>query len=768
METTKKIELLEKFFVSTGHGMRSGKSLAPREYLEKLGLDYFRIEVGFISGQFHHRKSEAFKQQYIDLGILKVREDLPIDSKGRIPMACFGKYGIVFPLRNQKNQIVNLFARRFKLATEEEEFLYPMEGIYPQYPKSFSKAIYLCHDIIEAASLIQINLLEKNDSVMSLFEGAISKAQIKVISELKEVKELILLTPNPKACIYEQLKQLFPNLNVVLIDLSQQSINEHIQKDQVDLLEQRIRKISGQIVKDEVQSNVETISSANLTVSNPQKLIFQGRAARYEVVGRLPMDLGQLRVSLRIVNKESLKLHRTKVDLYETSDIQNRIKQLPESFDGNLVEVDLIELTQLLEEYRDLQLSKEVNNTLTLSAHKEELTPMAQKQAMSFLQKPDLLSRIDRLIEAAGIIGEQAGRMTAFVIASSYKMPFPMHGLIQASSGNGKSHLINTVGSLMPPEDVINLSRITSRSLYNYQQDELMYKFIVIQDEDGMDEESLYALRELQSAGFIASSTSSKNSFGRHRSRVTRVNAHFASLMASTKNEVYTDNESRSIQIGIDESEEQTERIISYGNKIRSGIIQTEDSTSARHILRNAIRLLKPRQVINPFAHLIKLPVEAKMRRRLNNQFQDFVAQITLLNQYQREEDEKGRIITDKQDVIDAVNIFFSSIMFKVDELDSSTRQVFDQIKAYVLKQPKGKKYEFSRKEIREHLRIKNTKSFELINYLRDLEYIYVSSGSANRGYKYMISEWDGGITKLKERIKKDLEAQTQQLGKAG
>lgn len=762
MELAKKIRLLEKFYISCGHGLRAGKSNAPRRYLNELGLDYLKIDVGFISGQFHHRKPDPFKQDYENIGILTRREDLAVNQKGLIPYSCFGSYGLVFPLRNPNGEIVNLFARRFKLESPINEYLYPMEGVFPKYPDAATKRLYLCFDVLETASFIQSDLMEKGDSVIALFNGVLSDSQLDSIANSEKLQEVILLSPNPKISVYKSLKDTFDKLHVVEIDLSEKSINEYLLSNQVDLLQLRISQETKASLEDKAKTESKLAVKENLQIVNPQKLVFEGRAAKYEVVGRLSLDLSQLRVSLRIIDHESLKLYRTKIHLFETSDIQYRIKQMPKIFDGNLVEIDLLQLTQLLEDYRDELLNKEINHTLTVAADKIELTPMAQKRAMRFLQKPNLLKRIDNLVEAAGIIGEEASRMTAFIIASSYKMEFPLHGLIQASSGKGKSHLINTIASLMPPEDVINLSRITSRSLYNYGEDELMYKLIVIQDEDGLDEESLYALRELQSAGFIASSISTKNTFGKHRSRITRVNGHFASLMASTKSEIYTDNESRSIQIGIDESDQQTQRIIEYSNKVRAGLISKEEGQHAKHILRNCMRLLKAKEVINPFAHLIKLPVQAKMLRRLNNQFQDFVAQITLLNQYQREEDKHGRIITTKQDVIDAINIFFTSIMFKVDELDSSTRQHFEKMKEFVLTQPKGKKHEFTRKDIRTFLKLKNTKSYELMNNLLNMEYIAISSGSANRGFKFQINEWDEGLSKLREAIKLDLESQSQ------
>jgi hypothetical protein len=156
--------------------------------------------------------------------------------------------------------------------------------------------------------------------------------------------------------------------------------------------------------------------------------------------------------------------------------------------------------------------------------------------------------------------------------------------------------------------------------------------------------------------------------------------------------------------------------------------------------------------------------LEAKSLRRLNNQFQDFIAQITLLHQFQREEDNKGRVISTIEDIKHAIGLFFSCIMLKVDELDASSRQFYDRLKEHVLTQPKGKQHTFSRREIRVALRMKKTKTAEFINLLLELEYIHIESGSANRGYNYQITEWDEGLSRLQERIKGDLNAQLFQI----
>jgi len=173
--------------------------------------------------------------------------------------------------------------------------------------------------------------------------------------------------------------------------------------------------------------------------------------------------------------------------------------------------------------------------------------------------------------------------------------------------------------------------------------------------------------------------------------------------------------------------------------------------------------MLKPHQVVNPYADKIELPLDAKMLRRLNEQFQDFICQITLLHQYQRKTDAQGRLIATKEDVKLAVEIFFDAIVMKVDELNGSTRQFFDKLKDYVKSQPAGSTHKFTQREIRQYTKLSNTPVNNYIKQLLEMEYIQISSGSVNRGFHYVISYWDN-LQKLKARIKEDLNNQLKQL----
>jgi hypothetical protein len=504
--------------------------------------------------------------------------------------------------------------------------------------------------------------------------------------------------------------------------------------------------------------------SNSLEIINDFKIGYKGKSGMFFVVGQLPMDLGNLRVSLQIINEGTQNKSRLKIDLYDFVNVQNQCRELSEKqgFDANKLEADLIQLTDLLEQYRDSLFDAELN-PITDKYSEMELTPQAHEKAVEFLSNKRLLENIDKLLEQSGIVGEEDNRKLLFILASSYKMPYLLHALIQGTSGEGKSHLLNSIAECMPQEDVMNMTRITSKSLYHYRDNELMNKLILIQDFDGLDEEAQFAFREMQSAKFLSSSTVVKDMFGQTRGKMKQVQAHFSSLTATTKAEVYYDNMSRSVVLGVDESQEQTLRIIKQQNLKIAGVSSSESEQQAKQLLRNTMRVLKSYEVVNPFADKLMLPLEAKMLRRLNSQFQNFVSQITILHQYQRKTDDKGRLIATKEDIQKAVEIFFSSIVIKVDELDKSTRQFFERLKGYVKSQPKGRTHKFNMREVRQDLNMSKTSAFKYFQILQELEYIQAVEGSVNKGFKYVIGYWDN-MEKLKAKIKEDLNKQLQEL----
>ena len=509
-----------------------------------------------------------------------------------------------------------------------------------------------------------------------------------------------------------------------------------------------------------------------LQTIHEHKLLMKAGHNHYYVLGALSQDLSGMRVTLLIENIPSGRKERGKIDLYQREEVKVLSLEMAEAFysEPEIIESDLSVLTDLLEKYRETQVE-----TLRIGYQAKRTSPVlslqGEQECRKFLSEPDLIDRIDQLIEKSGVVGEESTRKLIFVIASTYKMKTPLHSLVQGTSGSGKSHLINSIGGCFPPEDVMSMTRVTSKSFYHYTKEELVDKLLLIQDFDGLDEEAQYAFRELQSAGNISSSTTYKDKYGNLISAVKTVRSHFASLLATTKAEVYYDNMSRSVIIGVNESDEQTRKIIEYQNRKLAGQIDETEEKKAREFLQNCMRCIKPHEVVNPYADKILLPAEAKMLRRLNSHYQAFVRQITILHQYQRKKDGQGRLIAQAEDLLMACDILFDAIMLKVDDLDTSLRQFFDRMKDFIRKEAKEKgakaqDLQFTQRDVRLFLNASKTQCFRYMEDLELLEYVQKVGGYANRGFKYKIVFWDD-IEKTRSKVKEELNKQLNSLNHA-
>lgn len=420
-------------------------------------------------------------------------------------------------------------------------------------------------------------------------------------------------------------------------------------------------------------------------------------------------------------------------------------------------------LIHLIDQRKEIVFSFSIEDISTIEQEpiQQKITPATTKpttdssQPHDILKQDNLLQEINKLIEQSGIVGEANSRLLLFIIASSYKTKQPLHAIVQGSSGSGKTHLISKIADLIPQEDVLRFTRITESSLYNWGEYDLVNKLLIIEDLDGLKEEALFAMRELISNQRLSSSVSIKDKKGNIKSVKKEVKGVFSSLSATTKGEIYEDNMSRSFLLAVDESTAQTDKIISYQNKRIAGEINEKEQEKAREKLQKILRALKVEEVQNPYATQIQLPENVHKKRRLNEMFQSIIKQITIINQYQRKT-QYNKLVTQIEDVENAVEILFESIILKIDELDGSLRQFFEKLKK------KFKTDDFTRFEAMEATGFKKTQLQYYINQLVQLEYIK-QYGHGNKGYKYKIFHFDD-IQNVRKKLKDHFIQQVKQL----
>jgi energy-coupling factor transporter ATP-binding protein EcfA2 len=793
-----------------------------KEYLQSRCLDFTKTEVGYNSGQFHHgaRKDEALIKSCINYGLLL---DLGGTARtGNPAYRSFGKLGVVFPLKNKEHQIVSLYFRSIIDNKNNRHFyLKQRQGLYPNYPSTGAKRLILTESIIDAASLLEQDKIKNNYEILSLFgTNGFTKEHTEAVSQLKELTEIIFFLNGDQAGITAvekyapMLKAEYPNLIISNVAVPEnEDVNSLLQGHSGEILHHLMntRKEYSFLFSSETEGSVNTIENKQgvnqntvekekptaeverldtqllkaerveavqeqepikkeepqtigLNTNNPYNLKYQGNEARYQIKGFKINQLDSLKITLQIRdNKGSLTL---KLDLYEFNQVEKSCKTVAEKLglSRDLIEQDLERLTNLLEFYKDKQLhQKQGENQKKVSVPTATAT-----KCITFLKRENLIEEFNKLIGKAGITGEQVNRILLFVIASSYKMPDTLHALIQGSSGSGKTRLLRIISDMMPSEDVKKYTRVTDNSFYNQDEYFFVNKLVCFEDMDGLKEDAQLAVRELQSNEILRTSTSLKDKNGSITGGERIVRGPIASMSCTTNGEMYEDNVSRSFLIAVDESAEQTIKIINYQNQRAAGGINKEDEKRILNFVQNCMRLLQPYEVINLYATKIKLPDEAHKIRRLNELYQSFVRQITLLNQYQRKRDRQGRLLSQKEDLQTACDILFESILLKVDELDGSLRQFFERLKSYLIKKSEAENNnqsdtDFTQREIRQALNISKAQCSRNIGRLRAMEYVSSTYSNNQRKVKYKIDYWDN-YAKLRAKIKDNLNNQISEI----
>lgn len=182
------IEIFSSTHHSLANGIRNGKADTSRKWLEENKLSIEISGAVFNSGQLHHRKEQAYIDNLVAIGFLK---QSPVGTNtGKPGYTIFAPNSILFPLKNENNQVVNWFG--VHLVNGKKQYL-NNQGIYPNYPNPNTKRVYVTKDPIDAASLMETDIPDNREAVMALHNGVLLEQHIEAIKSLTKLKEIICI-----------------------------------------------------------------------------------------------------------------------------------------------------------------------------------------------------------------------------------------------------------------------------------------------------------------------------------------------------------------------------------------------------------------------------------------------------------------------------------------------------------------------------------------------------------------------------------------------
>jgi DNA primase len=753
--TLVKIAILTKMF----NYFKSAVYNSPpaKEYLKNRSIDWLKTDVGYNTGQFHHgtRKDEALIQSCLQVGLLN---DVGLKSKtGDKAYSVFGKYSLCFALRNKENQVTGLYFRStVNESNQKHYYLKEREGLYPGYPKAETKILILTEAIIDAATLLQIESIALDYTILSLYgTNGFTEEHKQAITGLKHLEEVIFFFDGDEAGrkamqrTATAIHQVNPQLRLSFADtpdgedINSLAVSHAGQESELftHLIEHRKPFITS---TEPLFTPVPTKEApTGLDTSNPDYLYYQTETLQIRLWGGIEKDnLSRLKINVHVQRKDNkYKTFRDDVNLYSHVQVQKLVKNLSETLEIPTTEISqtLTDLTEALEEYR-MQLREQT--TVKQQEPRTKMTDQEEKQALTFLKSNDLLQKTSDLIQQGGLVGEAQNGLLLFLLYLSRIMDEPLHAIIFGKSGSGKTYLQTKVSECLPEESLRTVTSLSENTLYYSPPGFWKHKVLLIEDLEGVYNAFL-PLREMMSKQSISKLTTDKDPQGNNVQKVLLVEGPICVSGATTKESIYEDNANRSFLLHIDESSAHLNEVMNHQRKVQAGLVNEYSQQQSKDLLKNAQRLLKPIKVINPYALKLQIPDSVFKKLRTNMHYLKLIEIITFYHQQQRAKKKDGYgntfIETSLEDIQWANELIKDTLLKKSDELSGELRNFFETLKTI---HPQ-KETAFYAKDIRKKLRMHPQKLSRFLFQLEQRSYVKKTGSNPKQGFEYLITAWE-------------------------
>jgi DNA primase len=467
---------------------------------------------------------------------------------------------------------------------------------------------------------------------------------------------------------------------------------------------------------------------------------------QYRVTG-LEKTVGTdgLKIGLRVQTGD--RFHLDQVDLIRDAERRRFIERAVEEtgLTSDLLKRDMGRLLLAVEQAQVqlLKPAEAVATAVTLSVEERE-------EALQWLRAPNLMDRLKEAFHQAGIIGEEANTLVAYLAGVSRKLERPLAIIIQSASAAGKSTLMDAVLSFFPEEERIKYSAMTGQSLYYLGETNLKHKILAVVEEAGAEKAS-YALKLLQSEGELTIASTGKDpQTGRMVTQEYHVEGPVMIFLTTTTINMDEELQNRCLTLAVDESPAQTDRIhrLQRERRTLAGLIAREERKDVLTKLKNAQRLLTPIAVLNPYALALTFPSGQTRNRRDHEKYLTLIEAIALMHQHQRPRGQQ--IIRDR--VVEYIAVTLDDIALanqlapevlsrSLDELPPQTRRLLEHIRAIVTTKRKTESGKiaatFSRKEARDAAGWSLTQVRVHLERLVELEYLAIRCGRMGGPFQY-------------------------------
>jgi DNA primase len=473
-------------------------------------------------------------------------------------------------------------------------------------------------------------------------------------------------------------------------------------------------------------------------------------ARRWRVRGlakNLAVDV--LKVNLRVSAGETF--HVDTLDLYGAKARAHYVAQAAQetSLDERILKADLGRVLLALEQLQDENIAR------VLAPEPQPTMSDAERDAaLALLRSPELIERILADFAACGLVGEETNKLVGYLAATSRMLDRPLGVVIQSSSAAGKTSLMDAVLAFVPDEEKVKYSAMTGQSLFYMGETNLKHKALAIVEEEGASRAS-YALKLLQSEGELTIASTGKDpQSGNLITQQYRVEGPVALLFTTTARDLDEELMNRCLVLAVDEGREQTRAIHERQRARRTleGLFAKREREALTALHQNAQRLLRPLEVLNPFAQFLTFPDQTTRLRRDHEKYLTLIDVIVFVHQHQRpiKTAERGgqRVEYVEATIADielANRIAHDVLGRSLDELPPQTRRLLTLIDGHVRAECgrqaiKRADYRFARRTLREAIDWGDTQLRLHLERLVELEYLIARRDGAGGKFTYELA----------------------------
>jgi DNA primase len=382
------------------------------------------------------------------------------------------------------------------------------------------------------------------------------------------------------------------------------------------------------------------------------------------------------------------------------------------------------------------------------------MTEAEHDAALELLQSPELIPRILADFAAVGLVGEDTNKLVGYLAAVSRKLDRPLGVVIQSSSAAGKSTLMDAVLAFVPEEDKVKYSAMTGQSLFYMGETNLKHKALAIVEEEGASRAS-YALKLLQSEGELTIASTGKDpTSGNLITQQYRVEGPVALLLTTTARDIDEELMNRCLVLAVDEGREQTRAIHERQRARRTldGMFANRQRQALIALHQNAQRLLRPLDVLNPFAQFLTFPDQTTRLRRDHEKYLTLIDTIAFVHQHQRlihvaeRAGQRVEYIEATLADIELANEIAHDVLGRsLDELPPQTRRLLKLIDSHVGAECqrlglRRSEYRFARRTLREAIAWGDTQLRLHLERLVELEYLIPRRDGAGGKFTYELA----------------------------